>query len=142
MRNILIVCALFVLTMTAHAQYVYYGYPRPDAHLYSGVLIVANIPLNVDGRFKPEGDIRELINFLNRDTTHVYEISLYLFGGNRDWREAYVNSLAEEMLWYLNEAPVISRYSVDCSHFDRAIFLDADDPRYIMINTRMEILVK
>lgn len=142
MRNILIACALFILTMTAHAQYVYYGYPRPDAHLDSGDLIVVNIPLFIDGAFRPESKITELVSFLNRDTTHVYEISLYLFGGSRDWREAYVKFLAENMLWDLNEAPVISRYSMDYTHFDEAIFLDADDPRYKMINSRMEILVK
>ena len=81
MRNILIACALFILTMTAHAQYVYYGYPRPDAHLDSGDLIVVNIPLFIDGAFRPESKITELVSFLNRDTTHVYEISLYLFVG-------------------------------------------------------------
>ncbi len=103
---------------------------------------MVNIPLFIDGAFRPESNITELVSFLNRDTTHSYEISLYLFWGSRDWREAYVKFLAENMLWDLNEAPVISRYSVDYSHFDRAIFLDADDPRYKMINERMEILVK
>jgi len=139
MKTLCLLLVFALLKGHLYSQQVYFGYPQFSDPLDQGVVILVNLPENIDGRFIRIEDLDPLVELLKRDSTLRWTIRINIVLGDEKLSLIQSQSLSQNLTKILVHRKVCGNYQVVGEGRNKPILTDATDPRYRRLNSRLEI---
>jgi hypothetical protein len=141
MKTLFISIIIFLIASNLHSQDVYFGYSS-DSTLKKGDIIIINVPDNIDGRFNRIEDFDKLINLISSNPSKYFRIEINIFLGSSDFSFDYSMSLCNDLMKIINRKISLNNYDFKNNGRSNPIFLNKDDPKFRIYNTRIEIFIE
>jgi len=141
-KNVLLVWLLVItLPNEIFSQSIIYGFPSVERSLKSGDVVIVNLPPHRDGRLPDSDQLLLITRLLNNHPNLQFRIELHIFFETPDFNLAYSERLARNLIEYLEAKAGQKNYKVIGLGSNSPIFLKEDDPIYLKMNTRLQILI-
>lgn len=137
MKTLIFITSIFFVTI-CYTQNINYGLPSVKKELYTGDLIIVNIPVHVDGRFKRSIELDDLRAFLQFHSEVTFTLSVHIFGGSPEFCLGYSEFLSNDLEKQLN----CKNVTIEGKGNEYPLFLDENSVRYFILNSRVEIIIK